>query len=86
MHWKHYLYISFLILVIILIILYFIGKRVKFDILDLENAESFDNPLEVKKDMIDKLYAKIYNKVFDEPDVFKKESKNLLPFSGSVDL
>ena len=71
MHWKHYLYIAILILAIILIILYIIGKRLQWDTLDLENAESFDNPLEIKKDMIDRLYAKIYNKVFDEPDVFK---------------
>ena len=80
MHWKHYLYISILILVIILIILYIIGKRLHWDILDLENAESFDNPLEIKKDMIDKLYAKIYDKVFDEPEVFNEESKEIIKF------
>ena len=66
MQWKHYLYVAGLILVIILIILYIIGKRLQVNMLDLENAESFDNPLEIKKDMIDRLYAKIYNKVFDE--------------------
>ena len=80
MQWKHYLYISILILVIILIILYIIGKRLHWDILDLENAESFDNPLEIKKDMIDRLYAKIYDKVFDEPEVFKEESKEIIKF------
>jgi len=80
MHWKHYLYISILILVIILIILYFVGKRLQWEILDIGNTESFDNPLEIKKDMIDKLYAKIYNKVFDEPDVFKKETLEILKF------
>ena len=80
MQWKHYLYISILILVIILIILYIIGKRLQWDILDLDNAESFENPLEIRKDMIDKLYAKIYDKVFDEPEVFKEESKEIIKF------
>ena len=57
MHWKHYFYIVVLILVIILIILYIIGKRLQWDMLDLDNAESFENPLEIRKDMIDKLYS-----------------------------
>ena len=47
--------------------------------LDLENAESFDNPLEIKKDMIDRLYAKIYNNkdkdAFDDKDWTLLENK-----------
>jgi len=42
--------------------------------------ESFENPLEVKKDMIDELYARIYDKVFDEKDMYVMEAKSVIDF------
>jgi SAM-dependent methyltransferase len=80
MHWHYYLYITILILVIILLIFYIIGKKLQVSLIDLSNTESFENPLEISKDLIDKLYAKIYDKVFDEPEVFKEEAKEILKF------
>jgi SAM-dependent methyltransferase len=80
MHWHYYLYITGLILVIILLIFYIIGKKLQVSLIDLSNTESFENPLEISKDLIDKLYAKIYDKVFDEPEVFKEEAKEILKF------
>jgi len=46
----------------------------------MEDLESFENPLEISKDLIDKLYAKIYDKIFDEPKIFIEECTDILKF------
>lgn len=42
--------------------------------------EGFDNPLEAKEDKIDKLYSKLYDQVFNEPEVYIEEAKIIINF------
>lgn len=76
------LWLLVIFFVIILIIGIFLPKiKQKLDeinnVIDIEN---FDNPLEIKEDKIDKLYAKLYEQVFNEPEVYVNETKCIIDF------
>ncbi len=74
-----YTFLTFfiIILVIALFLPYF---RKKFKDLNIILEEDFDNPFDVKEDKIDKLYAKLYEQVFNEPQVYIQESKIIINF------
>ena len=75
-----WLWIVIVIICAFLIFFYFIAPQIRGMFLLGECLESFDNPLEVKKDLIDKTYAKIYDKVFDEKEMYTIEAKAVLDF------
>jgi len=77
MHWHYYLLLTIFIILIFLILLYKLGLKLQNSMKDLE---SFENPLEISKDLIDKLYAKMYDKIFDEPKIFIEECTDILKF------
>jgi SAM-dependent methyltransferase len=72
-----WLYIFLVFLVVIICILVIFSRRVDFL---AEDVESFDNPLEIKKDMMDKNYVAIYDKVFNEKEMYVVEAKVILDF------
>jgi len=78
--------VSVIIFIIIFVTLFIIAvfiPKFKNKILELNlELEGFDNPLEIKEDRIDKLYAKLYDQVFNEPQVFIFESKTIIDFIG----
>ena len=57
-----------------LTLLYFYGRSLE------QECEEFDNPLDAKTDMIDKLYGKLFDKVFDEKTAIVSETKQILDF------
>ena len=57
-----------------LILLYIYGRSLEME------CEEFDNPLDAKTDMIDKLYGKLFDKVFDEKTAILSETKQILDF------
>lgn len=79
-----YNWIFWLIVIIgaILVFYYWISPQIRGMFLLGDCLESFENPLEVKKDLIDKTYAKIYDKVFDEKEMFVIEAKEIIDFIG----
>lgn len=66
--------IILLFILLILTLLYIYGRSL------MNKYEDFDNPLDAKTDMIDKLYGKLFDKVFDEKSVIISETKSILNF------
>lgn len=83
-------FILFVMLLIISILLHFFKDK----LLDLKDtlgieyyvSEDFDNPLEAKEDRIDKLYCKLYDQVFNEPNTYLTESKSIISFIEKHDV
>jgi len=67
------------LLIVILIILALI-TLIYFGFRDSYYQESFENPLDPKTDKIDKLYGKMYDKLFNEKETTAKECKMILDF------
>ena len=81
MNWQYFTWIILIIVCAFLIFFYWVAPSIRL-MYDGDCLESFDNPLEVKKDMIDKDYARIYDKVFDEKEMYVVEAKSILDFMG----
>jgi SAM-dependent methyltransferase len=64
------------ILIFLIILIFFVYCGHQY----YQIEESFDNPLDVKEDKIDKLYAKLFDKVFDEKGLILEESKKIIEF------
>ena len=73
---------AFILIILGFLIVYFL-VRPKISIMLEDNLEGFDNPLEVKKDMIDEVYAKMYDKVFDEKEMYVIEAKLINDFRAT---
>jgi len=72
--------ITFFVLVIVIALFLpkFRERMKEFEL--LYDAENFDNPLNSKEDKIDKLYSKLYDAVFNEPNVYIQEAKTIIDF------
>lgn len=81
-YWK-FINIFFTIFIFCLVIALFIPvfreKAAEFKALT-QYQENFDNPLDAKEDRIDKLYSKLYEQVFNEPETYIQESKKIIDF------
>ena len=66
--------IILLIFLFILVLLYIYGRSLE------REYEEFDNPLDAKTDMIDKLYGKLFDKVFNEKNAIVSETKEIIDF------
>jgi len=69
-------WIIFLLVIVSLFLILFIYSAYQYYNL----KEDFDNPLDVKTDKIDKLYAKLFDKVFNEKALYLEESKQIIEF------
>jgi SAM-dependent methyltransferase len=78
----HILWIFIIFVIAILLFSFLIAPRIKqvFQSCSVIELESFDNPLDIKEDKLDKLYTKLFDQVFDEKPMYIEECKIIMNF------